>query len=692
MAEDTAQETPIVLLCAAPGTQLTATAKSLSSDEGVLVSDLERELCKEYVFHKGIRLPPEEIDDDDSRIPTMYVAARKRRRELYKKWRAAYGRIIDKHRKYQSALVHVVSMHLTWHHPETREFYSPVNVPSLADDRHPVRHIIILIDDIYDMYSRLTKEFNLYDIKAREVLRDGFAKLSGDKEEASYTGNEEDIEEHEEKKERKRIEQEYGVQCVEYALGELMAWRRAEMIQAENVARSLGCDLTILGSKHSYRALEALISSTRVPRIYLSHRITELRKANIASINEDRPLGRWYPVAKEVNSLHDLLAKKGQVLINPTAIDELRFANLTDADKRSPRLAPRWPLPGNVEDLMWSLPDSVDSEHFKLLCGNLDLYNDIASNVARSLSNRIYHEVSFRDHAIVENTPNLCVYRPFFCVDIEDAPTKSTWSGGVGPEIDHWLKEATPPTTVLDEGVDPAQEILELALDDSDKTDHRRLAFANTMTEIEGRIKFLTNESDALEKADFADTIRRHMKAALSEWEVSDDGDYKLALEAMFADQRGSTHLRGGPIPQFMQDYPEMLIDALHAAFFTALYHAFTMMDRSQRDPLSSLDTKFETMEDCIEAVASTSSDVALFLFEESNTRRVTVLQTLADDLAKFFAGDADVRSRNVTFWRHCVSKFEESTGKAVGHFASATIGIDYATLCAQLNREELRL
>ena len=240
------------------------------------------------------------------------------------------------------------------------------------------------------------------------------------------------------------------LEAKELALGHLMSWRRSEMIYAESLARALGAKFTVLGAKHSTSALRELTTSSVIPRTYLSHRISEVRRLNKESSTLPDDLGTWSSVVKEVNRLHFAFAENNQLLINPTAIDELRFADSTSPDlttesvpseevvgadkipragnknayrgRESAYLAARWELPREWGELLWidrirQSKDSfveIPSEHTDTLTRNLAVDDDIALSVARSLEARIFEEVSFRDHVIVESTPHLCVYRPFF--------------------------------------------------------------------------------------------------------------------------------------------------------------------------------------------------------------------------------------------------------------------------------------
>ena len=636
----------------------------------------------------------------------MFLAARRPRRELYGKWQDIHQEIIEEISTAESANARLLCMHLTWYHPETREFFAPVDLRYLQEQRCPIIHIVILIDDIYDMYRRLSEPLNLYDQDAHQVLRDGFAKLSDDDSKIDLINT--DLESL---LDDQRIrEREYRVQGIELAISELIAWRRAEMIQAENIARTLECDLTVFGIKHSRQSLEYLVSHPQAPRIYLSHRITEPRIANKASRKHTQDTGEWAPVADEVNTLHQLFVENHQILINPTAIDELRFDNLPSGGGRSPILAPRWPLP--TGDILFGTPSDTDYQHFGLLTGDLPPDNLVSSSIARALSNRIYVEIPFRDHVIVENTPNLCVFRPFYCTDPGEASTRATWSGGVGPEIEHWRRYSS------ELGQTPESGSTNLAPQDRQTANtQRRIAFISSIDEIEGRIKYLTHIAEGTKgkgRIEFEETIIGHIDDFLMEWgnsmvgthEASDRHDYDRTRRALIGDRSASTQLRSGPIPEFMQYYPRLLLSTVHFSFFAALYHAFSTMERPRRTLSADASSDMDTLSAWIQAVASSSSDVGFFLVEESSKRRIVNLDELATRLSKFFADPVEssflnhidetdnqaTELENERFWRTCVKRFQEETGDSVGAFAAGTVGAKYRQLCQMLNSQPLTL
>lgn len=525
-----------VLLCAAPGTGLSYIAESLRSEHDensddtyrdaqgnrhkTVVWDLEQYICRALrdTDDEGTPLP----------VPKMSAIVMKDRKQLHQQWESSFEIVVNEIAK-SDATTRIVCMHLTWYNSEWKEFYSPIDVRSITADRCHIDHVVILIDDIYDMFSRLNRGVNLYDDRGLMSMMEDIRKLS-------LTDGRVEL----------CSEPQLRIQAIESALGELLAWRKAEMIQAENIARSLRCDLTILATKHSRDSLRALVSHTAAPRIYLSHRISELRRSHMRRMSEDSESATWSPVAGEVNALHHALAKRDQVLINPTAIDELRFENEPSSGRRKARLTPRWPL--SDAPLLWK-PIDGSYHHHELLHDSVSEDDEIASHAARSLSIRISSDVWFRDHAIVEHTPNLCVYRPFYCEQSQQSAPN--WSGGVGAELTHWMTYFT-------------TRIESLPPDGRELT--RRIAFVHTDREIEERCKYMVGSG----KDEFDDLILSHVADTL--------------------DQRD--------IGEVLTNNPGRLKSALASASLTARYFSFTRLGR-QAPAASVLLRRVEEDEEC---------------------------------------------------------------------------------------------
>ena len=635
-----AEKVSIVLLCAASGTGLTDISNSLKvANPWLEVRDLERLVCTWYTQTPGGE--PSDSKHPRTPPPKMATVARRPRRELYESWRLAWTQILNDIVMSNPSDPAVVSMHLTWYNPDTSEFFSPIDFSELDRDDCLITHVVILIDDIYDMYYRLRGSQDLYADEFMAHDRNMLKKLVRMPE-----------------KEKLQLQVEKGIQAqvIEQALGELLTWRRSEMIQAENMAQSLGAKLTVLGTKHDERVLRTIVSDSDSPRIYLSHRITEHRRYNMDTRTPDIPLGEWLPAVEEVNALHQKFADVGQVLINPTAIDELRF-QFADADgRRDPLLMRRWPMPEPEQSLLWERAQlDRGHEHTEILTDDSSNPHAVSCSVATSLANKIFFEIAFRDHVIVENTPNLCVYRPFFCMDMEQAASKATWSSGVNREIKHWENAHTRRAKGL-----PAQTTQR---DDAP----RRIGFVHTTDEIRCRIRWLLTEGPF---GTFIGNTKRHLVRI---WE--DLGLPHTEISALFVGQipkATAGQLGRRPEQPVVLQKPREVFKGIGPAVQIALHLVFASINRPG------------TPDNDQEDVEIGLDQVALYAITETGSRGAEDLDGLVDDLRSFFAGELDeraVKNVNDKFWNECDGCFEAEKEVVFERYVAQKLGIDYGEL-----------
>jgi hypothetical protein len=604
---------PAVLVCAAAGTGLTTVLARLAGGSREII-DLESSICQTYVGDERLALEPDEV-------PNMERVARRPRTELQGRWRETVSRDVQRIKKRKPGNSGVLGMHLSWYNSDSNEFFFPVEVEPLRKGQFS--KVVVLIDDIYDMYTRLQGDGDLY---SPEVL----LKISKQLRKLGFQGKLT-------KQELRLMQLQLKLEATEHALDHLLLWRRAEMTQAENLALSLGAELTLLGTKHSADALRAIVDSKNAPRIYLSHRITEVRGMNKKGASLPDRLGVWAPVASEVNRLHLAFANSGQVLVNPTAIDELRFGGAKSRTTFSPFLASRWPLLTPIESLLWS--PLTDHQHTQLLLPEgLPADDPIASSVARSLASRIFFEIAFRDHYIVEHTPNLLVYRPFFCEDYNN-PESVDWSGGVKPEIRHWLRLTTT------------------------EISFNRAAFVHTRSEIIARLRWL--ERDERYQGLFVRHVREHLKAKLKEQMIPSD-QIDLLLSGKIQDPT-STHLAMNP-QDFIQDRATSIDTWIRSYGLAALHEVFSMLERPHQ-------TKEHPG----------NFDVALMVREEDNDRTAKDLNDLIASLTDFFAGEGKIDGAKLSepFWSVVSQSFVDVFGISTDDAAFAAIGITAETLAS---------
>ena len=484
-------------------------------------------------------------------------------------------------------------------------------------------------------------------------------------------------------------------------MGQLIAWRRSEMMHAEKIARMLGADFTLLGTKHSMETLRYLVAQPNVTKTYLSHRISELRRLNMAGF--DPRTGRsegWSRVASEVNLLHKYFADESQVLINPTAIDELRFHRVKtlmglgneasvdgparqQVDGPSARLADRWMLPRGQE-LIWSNPSEQDGElaesdepeqrasaeayarlvgspdyskapqHSELLSFGLEVDDPIALGVARSLFNQIYFDIAARDHMIIEHTPGLCVYRPFFRSHGAEVRKQADWSGGVRQEIEHWtkkIKEPDPNESSAGAGVGRRNE------GSIASGSHRvKAAFVHTVPEIAARLQWLTSPS--AEEEQFPQSMKRHLREALKEKGCPrQDSDLLWKPDGL---KERFAHLVAAGRGDFVMQNPDIVFDLLKSSIAFTLHALFTGLE-SQHD--------YES---------------GLFFAWEQPDQQVENLVEVAKDLCAYFAGTSAPDEARKRFWKEVYRQCQVVLSENPAADISRAFGFQYDDLVEQ--------
>ncbi|WP_423915747.1 hypothetical protein [Candidatus Poriferisodalis sp.] len=675
-------QSPLVLLCAASGTGLSAIARGLSdSDENSdaeagkveALRDLETSLCESYKGDARI------VNHGDT-VPSMGSVVTLPRDELYQTWNSTCDRLMDKHANSKKADLRVLSLHLTWFDSNTGEFFSPVDVRHLDREGCKFDHVVILIDDIFDMYSRLQNPGGLYSqsvIDNKASLIAGLRGLNLGSLDASSNPPDDDDAVRQNKLAARRLR----LEAKELALGHLMSWRRSEMIYAENIARILGANFTILGTKHSKTALWHLAKSSEIPRTYLSHRISEVRRLNKKSSSLPEELGEWGSVVGEVNDLHFAFSRGKQLLINPTAIDELRFATIdqhkSDEEQAQPSLngegasgcdghdsgpvdyggresallAARWELPKSQSELLWvskiELPDgsigNLSPEHTEIFTEDLSPIDDIALSVTRSLESRIFEEVSFRDHIIVENTPHLFVYRPFYHPNRSSDATRVEWSGGVGPEVDHWTKK------------------FKFTSEAS-----ARVAFVHTRSEVAARIAWLESMGTEAPFLDHADSMLRSL---FKKWHVSDEESFGFFRGRLV--KRTPKGLAQNPSSILLEE-PDTVLGWIRAAALLGLTEAFTRLKLRSSDEAESSDP---------ERVSVPLDALGLFAIEEGDKGVAQNPEDNAQKLCAFFKGALSAEDLYREFWAVHDAEFLRIVGESPAEYVAHKLNYPYDEL-----------
>jgi len=312
------------------------------------------------------------------------------------------------------AAVALLTGHLTLYNAPRNEFYSAID-PSLFNRAGlRIQQVVILIDDIFDMYFRLREQDEVMD---EEVGIDHY--LERNWQVLGRTGRPEfDVDDVD------LLRNEYRVRQLLF----LLAWRRAELVQAELLARQLHCRFVPLGVKHPQEVVLPLFDrhTPPPPLVYVSHPISRPRRFR-------REHGDWPPFVGQCNAIPRALARLQVLPVMPTAIDELRLQQpRDDLLDRWPILEARWPRPVTEIGLLITpqaaaLDQIFDADAFNTAT---DSRKHTMVGLIRGLEAAIQAEVPFRDHLLISATQHLVIFRPLYETGV--------FSDGVQDEIKHW--------------------------------------------------------------------------------------------------------------------------------------------------------------------------------------------------------------------------------------------------------------
>lgn len=294
-----------------------------------------------------------------------------------------------------------------------------------------------MIDDIYDVYYRLSRPEHVFGI---QQLVD--VKL-------------------EENKGSESERYKRALELVIQSLIRVLEWRESEIQASAALAATLGWPTSTLAVKHPVETGVRILLGDESPKfglgrsipVYLSHPITVPRE-------HSRKTGKWPEFVNEFDAFVFAVRSEGEMDVNvvpvmPTAIDEFRFAR--DGERLLPGLAPRWPLPrkenGETDDLLFVAAEGFESyEAYENECLNeifnppldkdgkkigLPHSNDLMrgvlmgdseiSGMLRTLKSVISLQMANRDHLLVRQCPGFLLYRPTY--------EEPRFTGGVRAEI-----------------------------------------------------------------------------------------------------------------------------------------------------------------------------------------------------------------------------------------------------------------
>lgn len=328
-----------------------------------------------------------------------------------------------------------LTFHAAWYHLGTTSFVSAVDLGTLIRQLvggllsrestvgQAPRMVITLIDDIYDTLARLMRPNQVFEHELPDDAN--------------------------------------PITAVSRLLMKILTWREYEVRFSQQISVALGDEEIphiLFAVKHPMTTFQNLVQTTSPRRIYLSHPISDPRRHGLDS-RDGSAMVRY--VSGVSASLRNA---KNMVLIEPTAIDELRFE---EHDERL-RLKPRWPAPvdesGNPVEQLW---DGLMSSNGDLRAAERDLafakqpFEEAfrraetdrrrlgiepseqsltqaeavadARAVIKILEREIDQQVNWRDRQLVSESNGLVVIRPF-------SKDSGSHSRSVGREMDLYLR------------------------------------------------------------------------------------------------------------------------------------------------------------------------------------------------------------------------------------------------------------
>lgn len=501
-------------------------------------SDVEDTLCESYEARDLLRDVPVEGR------PTMGdVTGYLPRTQVVELWRRALRQSLnslslrpsevagEKDTRASARQVNLLSCHLDLYGGRWRELYSPIDIHSLLEGGHKPSHVLLLIDDIYDMYRRLSRPRFLYDERAM----------------IDSLGREREREVEEAKQEGLPDPPSLDLRTLEWrieVLSSLISWRRAEMLTAEALARQVGARYLVFGVKHRTETVARWLAGTIPVTAYVSHPITRPRKMR-------RKTGRWPAgqrdnVVEQCNELPSALSES-VICVMPTAIDELRIAR--DEKGLLPELGPRWPIQtaeGFSDTLYWlDVPatggkwrvagSDDDARHRSLLAPTGRRPNQEESIPSlRMLESLIKAEVGFRDHHLVVSAGCLLVFRPYYGT--------GKVSRGVAAEADHWSLLARAQESGVLGGMSGAADPIP-----------RRAAFVHFANDIRRLLGELADQRDGHDVSLASSSVIWAMVRLLEAQGYSRSGMAQRLVQKLLADMSFASLLDAGVVPAHLQ-------------------------------------------------------------------------------------------------------------------------------------------
>ena len=420
-------------MCAPAGTGLRDAVKRLVGVAAPPVhADVDEILCQSRATEESLEKAGRARPPAGSKPPSMYdLTWTLPRFKVAELWKDAASDALRTLRG-AATTTKILSCHLVYYCGRRTEFDSPVSENVLTNYDLEPRRVIVLIDDVFDMFLRLNGDQQLFDTSYQ------MESLSGRTREEENVGIEEFS-----PPELARIVMEWQVGV----MTQLLHWRELEILTAERLAFDFDAEFLVFGVKQ-FRETAARWIAGNTRSVYLSHPIARPRRIFLSS-------RKWPDVVEQFNGLQEAFLGEGLACVMPTAIDEYRIErkrparNVARPSFRRPRLTARWPLPVATDRTLYVPPgQAADFHHRGLLSPKRwdfdeqrfrgthpsNVWYKLVDPLLSSFEHRIEWQVSSRDHLLVSWCDDILVFRPFF--------REGAWSDGVRAEIVHWMLHA----------------------------------------------------------------------------------------------------------------------------------------------------------------------------------------------------------------------------------------------------------
>ncbi len=410
-----------------PGIGLRSVASKLQNGLDTEVADLDTEVAD---IEDKMKLNPDVVSVCGEKATMEQINTTFPRTKISQFWKSAAKQCVKELAESEKEFK-VLTGHLVYYSSRWRMFYSVVDRDSLGTDLedgtsiHP-KSVVLLLDDIYDMYERLSNKGDLFD----PALFEDYILGLGDKE-INWAG---------------LSNARKSFHTMKWLVGnylELLFWRNIEMLTAQNLADNLGAEFLIWPVKQCRDSLQQWMSDTLgVASAYLSHPISQPRR-------EQKLRGEWPDFTEEVNELQQAFSSVDVLLAMPTSIDEFRFRS-DEEGRNDGHLRPRWPLIEPQDSLLYTRPSGVNSADFNdalrpRYWGGASGMQQLSANEAdarlrnelnaliETLKGQIALQTAARDFVFIYCNKAFLVYRPYY-----GTTPRTEFSSGVEAELELW--------------------------------------------------------------------------------------------------------------------------------------------------------------------------------------------------------------------------------------------------------------